>query len=212
MNPTRIKVCGITRPVDGIAAAQAGADAIGLVFAPKSPRRVEVEQATAIVRALPPFISSVALFVNPVVADVERVIDEVRPDLLQFHGEESAAFCRQFGVPWLKAIRVKPETDLLQCAAVFAEARGLLLDAYSPLAHGGTGHRFDWSLIPPEMGLPIILAGGLDPANVVAAIGAVHPWAVDVSSGVEAAPGIKDVAKMAAFIKEVRHADAVPAV
>ena len=211
MIPTRVKICGITRVEDGLAAARAGADAIGLVFAAKSPRRLVIEQAVAIAAALPPFVSSVALFVNPEVAEVERVIREVRPDLLQFHGEESAEFCAGFRVPWLKAVRVKPETDLLQYATVFAEARGLLLDAYSPLAHGGTGHRFDWSLIPSRLPLPVVLAGGLDPANVAEAIRAVRPWAVDVSSGVEAEPGIKDAAKIAAFIKEVRNADAGPA-
>ncbi len=211
MIPTRVKICGITRVEDGLAAARAGADAIGLVFAAKSPRRLVIVQAVAIAAALPPFVSSVALFVNPEVAEVERVIREVRPDLLQFHGEESAEFCAGFRVPWLKAVRVKPETDLLQYATVFAEARGLLLDAYSPLAHGGTGHRFDWSLIPSRVPLPVVLAGGLDPANVAEAIRAVRPWAVDVSSGVEAEPGIKDAAKIAAFIKEVRNADAGPA-
>ncbi|NTV95508.1 MAG: phosphoribosylanthranilate isomerase [Thiobacillus sp.] len=204
---TRIKICGITRVEDGLAAARLGADAIGLVFAEKSPRRVEVARAAEIVHALPPFVASVALFVNPDPAQVEAVLAEVRPSLLQFHGEESAAFCRAFSVPWLKAIRVRPETDLLQCATDFADAAGLLLDAYAPDAHGGTGHRFDWSLIPAGLPLPVLLAGGLDPGNVAEAVRSVRPWAVDVSSGVEAAKGIKDVAKVAAFIEEVENVD-----
>jgi phosphoribosylanthranilate isomerase len=204
---TRIKICGITRVEDALAAARLGADAIGLVFAAQSPRRVEIAQAAGIVRALPPFVASVALFVNPDPAEVERVIAEVRPSLLQFHGEEGAAFCRSFSMPYLKAIRVRPGTDLLQCATDFADAAGLLLDAYAPDAHGGTGHRFDWSLIPAGLPLPVLLAGGLDPGNVAAAVRSVRPWAVDVSSGVEAAKGIKDVAKVAAFINEVGNVD-----
>lgn len=204
---TRIKICGITRVEDGLMAARLGADAIGLVFAAKSPRRVDPARAAEIVRALPPFVASVALFVNPDPAEVAAVLAEVRPDLLQFHGEETAAFCQSFSLPWMKAIRVRPETDLLQCAADFAAARGLLLDAYSPDAHGGTGHRFDWSLIPAALPLPVVLAGGLDAGNVAEAVRAVRPWAVDVSSGVEAAKGIKDAAKVAAFISEVRNVD-----
>lgn len=204
---TRIKICGITRLDDGLAAARLGADAIGLVFAEKSPRRVEVAQAAAIARALPPFVATVALFVNPDPALVQRVIAELRPTLLQFHGEEAAGFCSAFGTPYLKAIRVRPETDLLQCATEFAGAAGLLLDAYAPDAHGGTGHRFDWSLIPAGLPLPVILAGGLEPGNVAEAVRQVRPWAVDVSSGVEAAKGIKDAAKVAGFISEVRNVD-----
>lgn len=204
---TRIKICGITRVEDGLAAARAGADAIGLVFAENSPRRVDRARAAGIVRALPPFVSSVALFVNPEPAQVEAVLAEVRPSLLQFHGEETAAFCASFGMPFLKAIRVRPQTDLLQCAADFADASGLLLDAYTPDAHGGTGHRFDWSLIPADLPLPVILAGGLDAGNVAEAVRGVRPWAVDVSSGVEAAKGIKDAAKVAAFISEVSNVD-----
>lgn len=211
---TRIKICGITRVEDGLDAARLGADAIGLVFAEKSPRRVELAQAAAIARALPPFVATVALFVNPEPDLVGRVIAELRPSLLQFHGEEEAAYCRSFGVPFLKAIRVRPETDLLQCATDFAGAAGLLLDAYSPDAHGGTGHRFDWSLIPAGLPLPMVLAGGLDAGNVAEAVRSVRPWAVDVSSGVEAAkgskgaaPGIKDATRLAAFISEVRNVD-----
>jgi phosphoribosylanthranilate isomerase len=205
--PTRIKICGITRVEDGLVAARAGADAIGLVFAAKSPRRVSPEQAGAIAAALPPFVTTVALFVNPAEDDVRQVISRVRPDCLQFHGEETPDFCNAFGLPWLKAVRVKLGVDLLQFAAVYAGAQGLLLDAYSPVAHGGTGERFDWGLIPPGLSAPVVLAGGLAPANVSEAVGMVRPWAVDVSSGVESTPGIKDAAKIAVFIEEVRNVD-----
>jgi phosphoribosylanthranilate isomerase len=171
------------------------------------------EQARAIAVALPPFVSTVALFVNPSVAEVDAVLKTVRPDLLQFHGEESPDFCRAFGVPYLKAFRVKPGVDLLQSAASYADARGWLLDAWSQAAHGGTGERFDWDLIPPDLPRPVVLAGGLNPGNIAAAIRRVRPWAVDVSSGVEVSrgintlKGIKDAALIAAFIKEARNAD-----
>ncbi|MFA5081151.1 MAG: phosphoribosylanthranilate isomerase [Hydrogenophilaceae bacterium] len=204
---TRIKICGITRAEDGLAAARLGADAIGLVFAEKSPRRVDLARAAEIGRALPPFVVTVALFVNPDPAEVAAVVRDLRPSLLQFHGEEAPAFCRAFQVPYLKAIRVRPETDLLQCASDFADAAGLLLDAYTPVAHGGTGHRFDWSLIPAGLPLPVVLAGGLEAGNVAEAVRRVRPWAVDVSSGVESAKGIKDAAKVAAFINEVMNVD-----
>lgn len=203
---TRVKMCGITRPQDGFTAAQAGADAIGLVFYAKSPRNVELEQAAGIARVLPPFVTTVALFVNPQPEQVIAVLQQVRPDLMQFHGEESPEFCRSFGVPYLKAVRVRPETDLLQFAALYADAQGLLLDAWSDAAHGGTGERFDWNLIPADLPKPVILAGGLSPVNVRAAIETVQPWAVDVSSGVEVSKGIKDAALIAAFMKEVKNA------
>lgn len=203
---TRAKICGITRVEDALDAARAGADAIGLVFA-RSPRRVSLEQARSIRRALPPFVASVALFVNPIRDEVERVIAEVGPDWLQFHGEESPEFCAIFDRPYFKAARVRPESDLLQYAALYADAGALLLDAWSPDAHGGTGHRFDWGLIPADLPKPVILAGGLDPGNVAEAVRVVRPWAVDVSSGVESAKGIKDAARIAAFMKEVRNAD-----
>ena len=204
---TRIKICGITRIEDGLVAAQVGADAIGLVFVDQSPRRVSIETARAIVAALPPFVSTVALFVDPSPAQVNSVLRDVRPDCLQFHGAETPEFCAGFGIPWLKAARVKPETDLLQFATSYVGAQGVLLDAYSPAAHGGTGERFDWSLIPAHLPRPLILAGGLEPGNVAEAVRRVRPWAVDVSSGVEAAKGIKDAAKVAAFISEVRNVD-----
>jgi phosphoribosylanthranilate isomerase len=204
---TRAKICGITRVEDGLSAVRAGADAVGLVFYARSPRNVELDTAARIVRALPPFVSSVALFVNPSAGDVDAVLRLVRPDVLQFHGEETPEFCRAFGVPYLKAARVRPGVDLLQFASLYADARGLLLDAWSEGAHGGTGERFDWALIPADLPRPVILAGGLTAANVAQAIRAVRPWAVDVSSGVEASKGIKDAARIAAFMKEVRNAD-----
>jgi phosphoribosylanthranilate isomerase len=202
---TRVKICGITRVEDGLVAARAGADAIGLVFVAGSPRHVSLERAREIAHALPPFVATVALFVNPTVDEVEAVLNRVRPDFLQFHGEETPDFCRGFGVPWLKAFRVRPGVDLLQSAAPHGDARGWLLDAWSAAAHGGTGERFDWNLIPPDLPRPVVLAGGLTPANVAEAVRRVRPWAVDVSSGVEAEKGIKDAALIAAFIKEARN-------
>lgn len=204
---TRVKICGITRVEDGLAAARHGADAVGLVFYPASPRHVSAAQAAAIARALPPFVTTVGLFVNPTVAEVEAVLGELRLDLLQFHGDEAPEFCRRFGVPWLKAVRVKAGLDLVQYAIRYREAKGLLLDAYVEGLAGGTGRSFDWNLIPAELPPPVVLSGGLSPANVAAAIRQVRPWAVDVSSGVEAAKGIKDAAKIAAFMEGVRSAD-----
>jgi len=204
---TRIKICGITRVEDALAAATAGVDALGLVFVEQSPRHLTLAEASALRRELPPFVSVVALFVNADAAAVQTVIEQVRPDVLQFHGEETPEFCSSFAFPYLKAARVRPGMDLLQYAARYEDAQGLLLDAYTPGVHGGTGERFDWSLIPAKLNRPIVLAGGLEPGNVGAAVRRVRPWAVDVSSGVEAAKGIKDAAKMAAFIREVRNAD-----
>ncbi|OIP16410.1 MAG: N-(5'-phosphoribosyl)anthranilate isomerase [Betaproteobacteria bacterium CG2_30_59_46] len=201
---TRIKICGITRSEDALVCAQAGVDAIGLVFYPPSPRHVAAAQAAAITRALPPFITTVGLFVNPAPEQVEAVLNEVRLDVLQFHGDESPEFCAGFGVPYLKAIRVKAGVDLVQCAIRYQEAQGLLLDAYVEGTPGGTGQFFDWELIPAELPLPVVLSGGLSPANIAEAIRRVRPWAVDVSSGVEASKGIKDAAKIAAFIEEAR--------
>ncbi|MFH1494934.1 MAG: phosphoribosylanthranilate isomerase [Pseudomonadota bacterium] len=201
---TRSKICGITRAEDGVVAAQHGADAIGLVFYPPSPRYVTLAQATAIVAALPPFITTVGLFVNPDATEVEAVLGELRLDLLQFHGDETPEFCASFGVPYLKAVRVKPGVDLIQYAIRFRGAKGLLLDAFVEGKAGGTGESFDWGLIPDGLPLPVILSGGLGPANVKAAIERVKPWAVDVSSGVEASKGIKDAARIAAFMREVR--------
>ena len=205
--PVVVKVCGVTRVDDALAAARAGVHAIGFIFHPPSPRNIEISRARAIVRALPPFITSVGVFVDPERAFVEVVLREIRLGLLQFHGDEDPAFCAGFGVPYVKAVRVRQDLDLLQYASVFRAAQALLLDAYVPGNHGGTGQTFDWSLIPPSLPLPVVLSGGLDAGNVAAAIERVRPWAVDVSSGVEADKGIKDAAKIAAFMRGVRDAD-----
>lgn len=201
---TRIKICGITREQDVLAVTNSGADALGLVFYEKSPRHVGTEQAAKLARAVPPFVTVVGLFVNPTAAFVREVLAKVALDVLQFHGEETPEFCRQFGRPYLKAIRVKAGVDLVECAARYADAQGLLLDAYVEGTQGGTGESFDWALIPPKLPLPVILSGGLYAGNVAQAIKQVRPYAVDVSSGVEASIGIKDAAKVAAFIKEVK--------
>ena len=203
---TRIKICGITRPADARAAAEAGADAIGLVFYPPSPRYLSAERALEIRDALPPFVQSVALFVNPDAAQVAQVIGRVRPAMLQFHGEESAQFCAQFGVPYVKACRVRRGVDLLEYLRAFSGASGWLLDSFVE-EYGGVGERFDWSLVPAKRDKPLILSGGLASDNVADAVRRVRPWGVDVSSGVESAKGIKDAAKIAAFIAEVRNAD-----
>jgi phosphoribosylanthranilate isomerase len=204
---TRVKICGITSVGDGLAAARHGADAIGLVFYPPSPRRVTLERATEIAARLPAFVARVAVFVNPAAVDVEQVIRACRPDLLQFHGEEAADFCRSFGVPFLRALRVRPGVDLLESLSLFGDAAGWLLDAYRQELYGGTGEAFDWGLIPRELARPLILSGGLDAENVGAAIRRVRPWAVDVSSGVEAAKGVKDERRIAEFMEKIRNAD-----
>ena len=204
---TRIKICGLTREQDIAAAVNAGADALGFVFYEKSPRHLTLPQAEKLAQTLPPLVALVGLFVNPTADEVRRVLARVPLTVLQFHGEESAEFCGQFGLPYLKAIRVKPEVDLLQCAANFSDAQALLLDAFVDGTHGGTGVAFDWKLIPDNLPLPIILSGGLHSGNVAAAIRQVHPYAVDVSSGVEANKGIKDAVKIAAFTNEVNKID-----
>jgi len=201
-----VKICGITRPGDGVDAAKAGADAIGLVFYPKSPRYLSVERAVEIRDALPPFVQTVALFVNPDPAQVAQVLGRVKPGLLQFHGEETPEFCGQFGVPFVKACRIKPGVDALQYLQPFSRAAAWLVDSFVP-EYGGVGESFDWSLVPRGAARPLILSGGLDQRNVATAIRAVHPWGVDVSSGVESAKGIKDAAKMTAFVAEARNAD-----
>jgi phosphoribosylanthranilate isomerase len=203
---TRVKICGITRVQDGLAAVRLGAHAIGLVFYDASPRAVTTEQARLIVDALPPFVTAVGLFVNAQPDAVRKTLAAVPLQLLQFHGDETPSYCSAFGVPYLKAVRVRPGVDLLQYARDFRDARGLLLDAYVEGVRGGTGATFDWSLIPRDLSLPIVLSGGLDAGNVEAAVRAVRPWAVDVSSGVELAKGIKDAAKIEAFMNGVRNA------
>ena len=207
MNKTAVKICGLTREEDALAAARLGAHALGFVFYARSPRYVESARAAAIVRVLPPFVTSVGLFVNAQVGDVERVLDEVPLDLLQFHGEETPAYCAQFRRPYIKALRVRPGVDLLQYARQYEGARGLLLDAFVEGTHGGTGSGFDWNLIPSGLPLPVVLSGGINAGNVTAAIQRVRPCAVDVSSGVESAPGIKDARKMTDFFQGVRNAD-----
>lgn len=204
---TRIKICGITRAEDMLASVFSGADALGLVFYSKSPRHVSLLQAAQLAAAVPPFVTLVGLFVNPSAAEVREVLRDVPLDVLQFHGEEEPEFCAQFGRPYLKAIRVRAGVDLVQYAARFAGAQGLLLDAFVEGAHGGTGASFDWTLIPRNLPLPVILSGGLHAGNVAEAIRQVRPYAVDVSSGVEANKGIKDAAKIAAFINEVNKID-----
>ncbi len=201
----RVKICGITRPEDALAAAQAGADAIGLVFYPGSPRNVSPQAAARIVKALPPFVTSVGLFVDASEADIRSILDEVPLDILQFHGDEPDEFCRQFGLPYMKALRVRPGDDLDALAAQWPGASGILLDAYKPGVPGGTGERFDWSMIPAQRSWTLILAGGLEADNVRQAIGLAQPWAVDVSGGVEAGKGIKDPLKINAFIQEVKR-------
>lgn len=206
----RVKICGITRVEDALAVAKSGADAIGLVFYEKSPRHVSIEKAAQLASALPPFVTVVGLFVNASAKAVRETLDSVSLDVLQFHGDETPEFCEQFHKPYLKAIRVKPGVDLLQCAALFHSAQGLLLDAHVEGIPGGTGAVFDWTLIPANLPLPLILSGGLDVENVAAAIRQVRPYAVDVSSGVEAGrgintlKGIKDAVKIARFMHEVR--------
>jgi len=200
----RTKICGITRAEDALAAAAAGADAVGFVFWERSPRAVTFARAREIIRRLPPFVTTVALFVDPADEEVAAAID-AGCDLLQFHGEESPARCARAGRPWIKAVRVRQGTALHDVAAQYAGARALLLDAFVEGVPGGTGSRFDWGLVPRDLPLPIVLAGGLTPDNVGAAIRTVRPWAVDVSGGVESAKGIKDHARMAAFIEGARR-------
>ena len=203
---TRVKICGITRPADASAAAHAGADAIGLVFYPPSPRFLSVERAVEIRDALPPFVQTVALFVNADAAQVSQVIGRVHPAMLQFHGEEAPEFCEQFGLPFVKACRIRAGAEPLDYLQRYPRATAWLVDSFVP-EYGGVGEAFDWSLAPKERTRPLILSGGLDAGNVGRAIRTVHPWGVDVSTGVESAKGVKDTAKMAAFIAEVRHAD-----
>lgn len=204
---TRAKICGITRVEDALAAVAAGADAIGLVFYAKSPRCVTAEQAAVICAALPPFVSSVGLFVDAEAGQVNAVLNQVPLDLLQFHGDESPQYCRQFARPYIKAVRMAEGVDLSAVAAGYHEARGLLLDSYQKGMPGGTGHAFDWARIPPGLNTAVILAGGLNPGNVGEALRQVRPYAVDVSSGVERDKGIKDADKIIAFMRGVETAD-----
>ena len=200
MPAVRSKICGITRIEDALAAAEAGADAIGLVFYAKSPRAVSVQQAREIIRALPPFVTTVGLFVNASRCELTEILEAVPLDLLQFHGDETPADCEGYNRPYIKALRVRPGDDLEAACKLYASASGILLDTYVAGVPGGTGEAFDWSLVPARLSKPIILAGGLSPANVAQAIARVQPWAVDVSGGVEQSKGIKDHARIRAFI------------
>ncbi len=217
---TRVKICGITRPGDAVAAACAGADAIGLVFYKDSPRAVTLEQAKAILAELPPFVSAVALFVNAAADEVEAVLDNLPIDLLQFHGDETPGYCASFNKNWLKAIRVRPDTYIDRELARYSAAKGMLLDAWHPGVYGGSGQQMDWQLLRAHLRkeeVPaqsqgdvaecprIILAGGLNPVNVAQAIDIIRPWGVDVSSGVETAPGVKSEQLITEFMHEVQR-------
>ncbi|ORU90140.1 MAG: N-(5'-phosphoribosyl)anthranilate isomerase [Cycloclasticus sp. symbiont of Poecilosclerida sp. M] len=202
---TRVKICGITQLDDALSCIENGADALGFVFYEKSVRFIDIEQASKIINKLPPFISKIGLFINANYDYVSSVLQETAIDLLQFHGNEDEVFCQSFGKPYIKAIRMKPKTDLTIVAEQYHSASGLLVDAYDPQQCGGTGHTFDWSALPKESTHPIILAGGLNPNNVAQAISTTHPYAVDVSSGVETSKGVKDHQLIKQFMQEVRR-------
>lgn len=206
MPVVRSKICGITRIEDALSAVEAGADALGLVFYAKSPRAVTVQQARSIIAALPPFVTTVGLFVDATRCELGEILDAVPLDLLQFHGDESPADCEGYHRPYIKALRVKPGDDIAAQVARFKNASGVLLDSYVRGVPGGTGEAFDWSLVPDDLAKPVILAGGLSAANVAQAIARVRPYAVDVSGGVEIAKGIKDAEKIRAFMRAVKAA------
>jgi len=204
LNRTRVKICGITRPEDAFAAATAGADAIGMVFYPGSQRCISIETANAIIASLPPFVTTVGLFVDASRDQVNSVLRNVSLDMLQFHGNESQQDCLGYAKPYIKAIRMKAGLDLMQQLEIYDKASGLLLDTYVQGVAGGTGQTFNWDIIPANLDKPLILAGGLNAGNVADAIRRVRPYAVDVSGGVEAAVGIKDAVKLTEFIQETR--------
>jgi len=204
---TRIKICGITDAAHARLAADEGADAIGLVFYRESPRFIDAERAAGIARTLPAFVSSVGLFVDESEAGIRRILERVPLDMLQFQGGESPEFCERFGRPWMRAVRMEAGTDLLEYAGRFSRAKALLLDAHVPGQPGGTGQTFDWSAVPRDLPLPIVLSGGLTSENVGRAIRGMRPWGVDVSSGVEKERGVKDPAKIVEFIRSVRRED-----
>jgi len=206
MSRTRIKICGITREQDLQAAVAAGADAIGFVFFPQSPRHLDIERAAALVRQVPPFVTRVGLFVNPDPQVLADTLAAVPLDVVQYQGDESPEFCESFGRPYVKVARMRPGIDLVEFARSYPSARGLLLDAYVE-SYGGAGQKFDWSLVPQGLPLPVVVAGGLTAANVGSAIRQLRPWGVDVSSGVEVSKGIKDAEKINAFVAAVRDAD-----
>lgn len=200
---TRVKICGITTPADALMVAKSGADAIGLVFYEPSPRHVEIEQARLIAQAVPAFVTKTALFVNPSVDDVRAVLARVAIDLIQFHGDETPAFCEQFGKPYMKAVRMQESTDLFALAALYSTASALLLDTYKAGVPGGTGEQFNWNWIPQGFPKALVLAGGLNVQNVAQAIEQVQPWAVDVSGGVEQSKGVKSAQQVALFMQQV---------
>lgn len=205
---TRIKFCGITRAEDAAVAIALGVDALGLILVPESPRHITLAAALALRAKLPPFVAAVVLLRNPDEATVRETLRVLKPDLLQFHGEETAAFCASFGWPYLKAVAMQDQPrSLAEIAAEYASAAALLLDGHAVGGQGGLGRAFDWQRASEKVGVPLMLAGGLRPDNVAAAIRAARPYAVDVSSGIEAAPGIKDSGKMRAFVREVQRAD-----
>ncbi len=200
---TRVKICGITRPSDGLTASQLGADAIGLVFHPPSPRHVAIKQAQAIINVLPPFVTTVGLFMNAEASVVQNVLHHVPLHMLQFHGDEAPDYCAAFGLPYIKAVPMGTGADVSDYEQRFATATSLLLDSHGSGRMGGSGHSFDWACIPAQRHKPLILAGGLSPDNVTAAIRHTRPYAVDVSSGVESAKGIKDTELMYTFLRGV---------
>ena len=204
----RTKICGITRVEDALAAAYAGVDAIGLVFYDKSPRAVSIAQAQAIIAALPPFVSTVGLFVNAPQAEVKHILEQVPLDVLQFHGDETPEQCDEYARPYFRALRMQPGVDIAHMAAQFMHAQAILLDAWVPGIPGGTGERFDWASIPTDLAKPLILAGGLNVDNIEQAMQQVQPWALDVSGGVEASPGIKDAEKIRKFLYAVQMKNA----
>ncbi len=205
---TRVKICGITRIEDALLACELGADAIGLVMTPSSPRCVSIERARAIRDSLPAFVDAVILVHDLPAEQVRDAVRGVRPDLVQFHGSEDAAFCESFACRYIKAIGMDGDVDVRALAAVHPAASGFVLDGHPPGQQGGQGRRFDWSRIPRGLGRPIILAGGLNAGNVAEAIRVVRPWGVDLASGVESSPGIKDAASMRAFFAAVASAEA----
>jgi phosphoribosylanthranilate isomerase len=204
----RIKICGITSVEDALAVVDAGADALGLVFYPASPRAVAVAQARQIALAVGPFVSVTGLFVDADPEFVNAVLAQVPLHLLQFHGDESVSYCESFTRPYMKAIRMRPELDVNAAVAAYSSASGILLDAYRPGVPGGTGETFDWARVPQAISTPLVLAGGLTPANVAEAISATRVYGVDVSGGVESAPGKKDHNKLTAFINNARRCTA----
>ena len=207
MNRTRVKICGITRLEDALVAIESGADALGFVFYEPSPRYISPEDAADIIQQLPAFVTTTALFVNETAENVDRIVQETRIDLLQFHGDEEPDFCNRFVRPYIKALRMKPELDLQVEAERYRSAQAILLDAYRPGVPGGTGEVFDWDRIPQQHPAPLILAGGLTADNIANAVSTVAPYAVDVSGGVEQSKGIKNADKVKKFINEVTRAN-----